>query len=98
MGLISVAAAGAYLALYYKGGMLALVASPFASRRNEHFVAAEMEESEVVEPVSTPEIEVEEETPSNVFVLPTVAQTYTRDSMVMARAEDGAPRIVIQRA
>jgi hypothetical protein len=91
LSIFSVAAAGAYLAVYYKGGALALATAALTTRRNVVVSEEEVEAAEVTENVSTPV--------ANTFgMLPAFAMAQTRDSMVVARNADGMPRIVISRA
>ncbi len=95
LSLFSVAAAGAYLLVYFKGGTLALAG--FATRRSNHFVVSEQEAAEI----TTPIVEEAEEvtTPvASTFSLPSLAETKTRDAMQMIRNAAGIPQIVISRA
>lgn len=104
MALLSVAAAGGYLLVYYKGGVLALAGltasqSNFRSYPALDFVTAAQESIEE-NPVSTPvETPVEPApAPANVFdQLPIMENRATRDTMIVKR-DGGMPRIVINRS
>ncbi|HEY4522651.1 MAG TPA: hypothetical protein VJH91_03405 [Candidatus Paceibacterota bacterium] len=102
MSLLAFAIAGAYLAIYYKGGAFALASSTVSSFRTPR-VDYSMQESEpeAVETI-TPVIEesheaIEEKSEINAFSLPTAETHNTKDSMTLAHSADGTPRIVINR-
>lgn len=95
LSLLSVAAAGGYLLVYFKGGALALAATSMTRRQN-HFVVSEQEANEL----TTPVVEEAEEVTTPVvstFSLPTMA-SHTRDAMQMIRNASGVPQIIISRA
>jgi hypothetical protein len=101
LSLISVAAAGAYLAVYYKGGVLALATAAIPARRNHITVSAD--EAAAIEADSAADETVANEiesTPStnSLNFLPAFLGSETKDSMSMVRSADGMPRIVIARA
>lgn len=100
LAILSVAAAGGYLLTYHSGNVMALATSAIRSRSQNHIVVSETE-SDVEAPV-TPVVEEEtaEVTPSTNILnfLPTMVATMTKDTMTMARATDGTPRLVISRA
>jgi hypothetical protein len=87
MGLISVAVAGAYLLVYYKGGMLALAGQTLSASM------ARRSQEEEATPVEAPH----QEKVAALAHLP-VQETTTRDAMKIVRSEDGTPRLVISRA
>ncbi len=99
LSLLSVAAAGGYLLVYYKGGALAFAGASL-SRRQNHFVVSEQEAEEIEAPVTTEVVEEEVATPiANVLnFLPAMAESKTRDAMQMIRNANGMPQIVINRA
>lgn len=97
LSLLSVAAAGGYLLVYYKGGALALAGASMARRQN-HFVVSEQDATEVETPVIDEVEEVATTPVVSTFSLPTIAETYTRDAMHMIRNASGVPQIVISRA
>jgi hypothetical protein len=94
LALLSVAAAGGYLLVYFKGSALAFAGM---TRRQNHFVASEMDAEEVEAPAA---VEAEEATTpvANAFSLPTMSETKTQDSMHVIRNAFGVPQIVINRA
>ncbi len=102
LSLMSVAAAGGYLLVYYKGGALAFAGAAL-SRRQNHIVVSETSEQDTTE-VEAPETENEGETEPQVSpvnmrtFLPTMAETQTRDAMQMIRNAAGVPQIIISRA
>jgi hypothetical protein len=99
LSLFSVAAAGAYLVVYYKGGALALMGASMTRKQN-HFVVSEQETEEVSAPAVTEVAEEVVATPvADLFhSLPTMAETKTRDVMQVIRNASGVPQIVINRA
>ncbi|MBP9757297.1 MAG: hypothetical protein KBD06_01730 [Candidatus Pacebacteria bacterium] len=98
LSLFSVAAAGAYLLVYFKGGALAAVGASM-NRRQNHFVVSEQETEEVSAPeVTVEEVEEVAAPAASLNFLPTMASGQTRDIMSVIRSIDGAPRIVINRA
>lgn len=95
LALLSFAAAGAYLVVYYQGGALALAGNMLGGRTVSYSetvteTAPEHTEVEVAH-------EVAHEAPVALFNLPTMSATSTKDSMTVAHTADGVPRIVITR-
>ncbi len=99
LSIAAVAAAGAYLVVYHKGGALAFATTALtASRSRNHFVVSEEEAEEI----STPVVEIEEEVATPVVstfnFLPAFNASKTTDTMAMELSSDGTPRLVISRA
>ena len=96
MGLLAFAVAGAYLAVYYQGGALALAGNMLGGRTVSY---SETTTETVPAPVEVEVAhEVAHEAPAVLFNLPTMSAASTKDSMTVAHTADGVPRIVITRS
>jgi hypothetical protein len=102
LALLSVAAAGGYLLVYYKGGALALAGAmnrlTAQAGRQNHFVVSEQETEEVITPEAVETEEVAAPTVDAMSFLPAMQEMKTRDVMSVMHSEDGTPRLVIARA
>ncbi|MBI5644589.1 hypothetical protein HY970_00660 [Candidatus Kaiserbacteria bacterium] len=91
--LISLAAGGAYLMIFYRGGVLALASSMIGARKNEMPSATILSEEVVARAVP-----VEVIAAPVLAALPTMSMHGTKDSMAIALGDNGIPRLVINRA